>query len=264
MISSPNSTVEAGAAGDAVAKNLTPASDRPKRAFYGRKAGRPLRAGARALLKSLLPDIAIDLPPLGGVLDLGGLFRVAESKKDRPVCLEIGFGAGEHLAWQAAHQSQVGYMGAEVFTQGLARMLRRIQDAGLQNVRLYRGDARDLLAVLPSESLDRVFILFPDPWPKKRHLKRRIVSRETLDSLAHAMQDGAELRLATDHMDYAAWMLERLAAHPDFEWLAREPADWRNRPGDWPPTRYEAKALAQGRQPVYLRYRRRPRPGRAA
>ncbi len=137
-------------------------------------------------------------------------------------------------------------------------MLRRVKDAGLRNVRLYQGDARDLLAALPLESLDRVFILFPDPWPKKRHHKRRIVCRETLDILAGLMRGGAELRLATDHMDYAAWILEHLRIHPGFEWLARGPADWRSRPEDWPPTRYEAKALAQDRPPVYLRYRRRP------
>ncbi len=249
MISSPSSTPE----------ESIPTSDRPKRAFYGRQAGRPLRPTARALLQTLLPKIAVELPT-DMALDLGALFAPASSEPDRPVWLEIGFGAGEHLAWQAEYQPGAVFIGAEVFIQGMARMLRRVKDAGLQNVRLYRGDARDLLAALPQDSLAGAFILFPDPWPKKRHRKRRIVSRETLDALAGAMQDGAELRLATDHMDYAAWMLERMRVHPDFEWLARGPADWRNRPHDWPPTRYEAKALAQGRRSVYLRYRRRPRP----
>ncbi len=252
MISSPSSTVKTPAD--------CPAPDRPKRAFYGRRAGRPLRAGARALLKTLLPEIAIELPPHEELLNLGALFGPVCATQDRPVWLEIGFGAGEHLAWQAERQPRAGLIGAEVFTQGVARMLRRVRDAELQNVRLYRGDARDLLAALPSDILARVFILFPDPWPKKRHRKRRIVGRETLDFLASAMQGGAELRLATDDMDYAAWMLECLRIHPDFEWLARGPADWRSRPDDWPPTRYEAKALAQGRPPVFLRYRRRPRP----
>jgi tRNA (guanine-N7-)-methyltransferase len=247
MTSSPSSTAEAGS------------PDRRRRAFYGRQAGRPLRAGARALLETLLPRIAIELPPPEETLNLGALFGPVDPAQDRPVWLEIGFGAGEHLAWQAERQPGAGLIGAEVFTQGMARMLRRVKDAGLQNVRLYRGDGRDLLAALAPGTLARVFILFPDPWPKKRHRKRRIVDGEILDSLAGAMRDGAELRLATDHIDYAAWMLERLAAHPDFEWLARGPADWRNRPDDWPPTRYEAKALAQGRRPVYLRYRRRPR-----
>ncbi len=243
MISSPGSTAEARS------------PDRPRRAHYGRQAGRPLRAGARALLETLLPEIAVELPP-DAVLDLGALFAPASSAQVCPVWLEIGFGAGEHLAWQAERRPGAKFIGAEVFIQGMARMLRRVKDAGLQNVRLYRGDARDLLAALPPEALAGVFILFPDPWPKKRHRKRRIVSRETLDTLAGAMRDGAELRLATDDMDYAAWILERLLAHPDFERLARGPADWRTRPDDWPPTRYEAKALAQGRRPVYLRYRR--------
>ncbi len=235
------------------------APDRPRRAFYGRQAGRPLRPGARALLETLLPRIAIELPLPGTTLDIGALFGAANAAQERPVWLEIGFGAGEHLAWQAERQRGAGLIGAEIFIQGMARMLRRVEDAGLQNVRLYRGDARDLLAALPLAALSRVFILFPDPWPKKRHHKRRIVGRDTLDCLAGAMRDGAELRLATDDMDYAAWMLACLTAHPAFECLARSPTDWRTRPDDWPPTRYEAKALAQGRRPIYLSFTRRPR-----
>jgi tRNA (guanine-N7-)-methyltransferase len=116
-----------------------------------------------------------------------------------------------------------------------------------------------LVAALPAASLGRVFILFPDPWPKQRHKKRRIVSTETLDALARAMADGAELRLATDDADYLGWMLERATAHPDFVWLARGPSDWRERPADWPATRYEEKARAAGRRPCFLRFRRRQR-----
>ncbi len=227
----------------------------PRRAFYVRRAGRPLRTGARALLRDLLPKLAVELPPPGVLLDPAALFAAPEC----PLWLEIGFGAGEHLAWQAARHGEVGLIGAEVFVQGVARLLSRINQAGLTNVRIYRGDAQDLLAALPPSALSRVFILFPDPWPKKRHHKRRIVRRDILDRLAETMCDGAELRLATDDMDYAAWMLERLGAHPAFEWLARGPGDWRARPEDWPPTRYEAKALEQGRQPVYLAFRRRLR-----
>jgi tRNA (guanine-N7-)-methyltransferase len=120
-----------------------------------------------------------------------------------------------------------------------------------------------LVAALPAASLGRVFILFPDPWPKQRHKKRRIVSTETLDALARAMADGAELRLATDDADYLRWMLERATAHPDFVWLARGPSDWRERPADWPATRYEEKARAAGRRPFFLRFGRRPRAGGA-
>jgi len=207
------------------------------------------------LLDELLPRLEIALPPPGETLDPAALF--APSGSGRPLWLEIGFGAGEHLAWQAESHPEVGLIGAEVFVQGVARLLRRIAEAGLANVRLYRGDAMALVAALPPAALARVFILFPDPWPKTRHHKRRIVQRETIDLLAAAMRPGAELRLATDDADYAAWILERLIAHPAFDWLARGPRDWRQRPADWPQTRYQAKALAQGRQPVYLRFQRR-------
>ena len=195
------------------------------------------------------------MPAAGARLDLAAAF----GRRPDAVWLEIGFGGGEHLAWQAERHPDVGFLGAEMFEQGVARLLRRMRDGGLDNVRLYHGDGRDLFDVLPERSLDRVFILFPDPWPKARHHKRRLVNTETLEVLAQAMKDGADLRLATDDMDYARWMLERLVRHPAFEWLARGPADWRVRPDDWPPTRYETKARAQGRHPVFLRFRRRPR-----
>ncbi len=239
------------------------------RQSYGRRAGRPLRPAARALLREVLPGLAIELPgpnlsEQGQTLDIAGLFGAVpdSTPKDagsRRLWLEIGFGAGEHLAWQAGQNPGVHLIGAEVFVQGMASLLRQIERLGLKNLRLYHGDARDLLDALPPQVLDRVFILFPDPWPKTRHHKRRIVQCETLDRLAALMCDGAELRLATDDPDYRGWILERLTAHPGFEWLARAPADWRERPADWPGTRYEAKAIAQGRRPVYLRYRRRAR-----
>lgn len=236
------------------------------RQSYGRRGGRPLRPGARALLHDVLPRIAVELPGPGQNLDVPGLFRTAPesapaSSGEPPLWLEIGFGAGEHLAWQANRNPDVRLIGAEVFVQGVARLLREVERAGLKNLRVFHGDAHDLLDALPPGALDRVMILFPDPWPKARHHKRRIVRRETLDRLAVLMRGGAELRLATDHPDYRLWILEHLNAHPDFEWLARAPADWRARAADWPATRYEAKALAQGRRPVFLRYRRRARQG---
>jgi len=232
------------------------------RQSFGRRHGRPLRPSARAAIDAVLPRISIDLPPPGTHLDVDAIFGAADAAAPRPpLWLEIGFGAGEHLAWQAAHNPGVRLIGAEVFLQGVARLVRKVDEHGLNNLRIFRGDARELLAALPAGTLDRVFILFPDPWPKTRHHKRRIIQRETLDRLAVLMPAGAELRLATDDPGYRAWMLERLNAHPAFEWLARGPADWRRRPDDWPPTRYEAKALAQGRAPVYLRFRRRLNPG---
>jgi tRNA (guanine-N7-)-methyltransferase len=223
--------------------------------LYGRRRGRPLRPGRRRLLEELLPQIAVALPPTGERLDPDALF----AQRPEALWLEIGFGSGEHLAWQAARHPGVGFLGAEVFVNGVAALLRRIDEHGLENVRVLQGDGRALLDVLPAACLERVFILFPDPWPKARHHKRRLIRRETLSRLATLMADGAELRLATDDPDYQRWILERATTHPAFAWLAEGPADWRARPADWPPTRYEQKAIAQGRQPLFLRFRRRPR-----
>jgi tRNA (guanine-N7-)-methyltransferase len=226
-----------------------------RRAFYGRRQGRRLRAGLKVLLDELLPQVAIPLPRDDGRLDPADLFESPRAG----YALEIGFGGGEHLAWQAERHPEIGFLGAEFFINGVAGLLRRVQDRGLDNVRIYHGDARDLLDALAERSLDGAYILFPDPWPKARHHKRRIVQDETLARLAQVLKDGAELRLATDDMDYLRWMLERLLRNPDFEWLARGPRDWRERPEDWPRTRYESKALGQGRRPLYLRFRRRSR-----
>jgi len=232
----------------------------PRRPFHGRRHGRQLRGGLKALLQDLLPRLSVALPQGGGALDPGGLFPPLATGGRRPVWLEIGFGAGEHLAWQARAQPDVGMLGAEFFVNGIAQFLRRIDDENLDVVRIFQGDARDLLEALPAASIDRAFILFPDPWPKARHHKRRLIQRDTLAHLARILRDGVELRLATDDMPYARWMLERLVRHPDFVWLAEGPDDWRQRPADWPPTRYEAKAKASGQPPVYLRFSRRERP----
>lgn len=228
--------------------------------LHGRRRGRPLRATQRRLVEALLPQLAIELPPEGQTLDPRKLFGRPLSQ----LWLEIGFGAGEHLAWQAARQSEhdgpAGIIGAEVYFNGIAKLLRRLEGtAALARMRIYQGDARALMAALPERSLDRVFILFPDPWPKTRHHKRRLVRRASLERLAALLKDGGELRLATDDRGYLDWMLERLLRQEDFEWMAAGPADWRRRPADWPATRYEEKALAAGRRPVYLRFRRRPR-----
>jgi tRNA (guanine-N7-)-methyltransferase len=146
-----------------------------------------------------------------------------------------------------------------VFENGIAKLVREVERRALRNVRIFADDARTLVAALSPASVALVFVLFPDPWPKERHKKRRIVSTAFLDDLARAMVDGAELRLATDDMDYARAMLERATDHPAFRWLAAGPRDWRERTGNWPPTRYEQKALARGRAPIYLRFARRAR-----
>jgi tRNA (guanine-N7-)-methyltransferase len=208
-------------------------------------------------METLLPRLRVALPDAAapGAVDPRALFGPAIDE----VWLEIGFGAGEHVAAQAAAHPRVGVIGCEVFENGVAKLLAELDRKALGNVRILMDDARELLASLPAQSLGRAFILFPDPWPKERHKKRRIVSPETLDRLAFALVDGAELRLATDIVDYARSMLERATLHPDFEWLARRPSDWRERPADWPPTRYEQKAIAAGRPPLFLRLRRRKR-----
>jgi tRNA (guanine-N7-)-methyltransferase len=225
------------------------------RAFYGRRHGRRLRPGLKALFEELLPRLSIGLPEPGGRLDPAALF----DPPPEGIGLEIGFGAGEHLAWQAERHPESGFLGAECFVNGVAGLLREVRERRLDNVRIFQGDGRDLLDALPEGALDCVYILFPDPWPKARHHKRRLVQDETLERLAEVMKDGVELRLATDDMGYLRWMIARLVRNPNFEWLARGCRDWRERPADWPPTRYELKALGQGRRPVYLRFRRRPR-----
>ncbi len=173
-----------------------------------------------------------------------------------PIWLEIGFGSGEHLAWQAERNPATAMVGCEVYRNGIAALLGRIERGGLANIRIWPDDARDLLDRLPAASVARVFLLFPDPWPKARHAGRRFVGPANLASLARAMTPGAELRVATDDPTYLAWILEYLPAHPAFRWLNEAPEAWRRRPADWPATRYEQKALRAGRQPAYLRFGR--------
>jgi len=223
--------------------------------YYGRRRGRRLRARREELVDALLPTLEISLPADDGTLDPPALFTPPASE----VWLEIGFGNGEHLVWQAQQHPDIGFIGAEPFLNGIARLLSYIADSKVENVRVIPDDVRPFLSRLPVASLGRVFILFPDPWPKVRHHKRRLINDETLDRLAEIMTDGAELRLATDDADYMAWILRLGLAHPDFEWLARRPDDWRLRSTDWPATRYEQKNRSGGKGPVFLRFRRRVR-----
>ncbi|HEY7610185.1 MAG TPA: tRNA (guanine(46)-N(7))-methyltransferase TrmB [Alphaproteobacteria bacterium] len=221
---------------------------------YGRRLGRKLRPGRAALLETLLPKIQIPLEP-GKPLDPWSLF----ARRPARLWLEIGFGAGEHAAWQAERHPDTGILAAEIFVNGVASLLRHMAERGLANIRVHPEDARPLLAALPEACLDRVFLLHPDPWPKARHAERRFVNAANLDALARAMADGAELRIASDHPVYKVWTLEQMGKRRDFEWLARRASDWRVRPEDWPETRYEHKAKGEGRTSLYLRYRRRPR-----
>jgi tRNA (guanine-N7-)-methyltransferase len=278
-----------------------------KRKLYGRRKGPKLSAHQQQLLDRLLPQLQVKLragadpnayfspPPCGEVDPRSG--SGGEPLQD--IWLEIGFGGGEHLFWQAQHHPKVGIIGAEPFVNGVVKLLSKVvsqgppsvslalrsssppppqagedmpslaypppftgevdssersddESGGGNNIRIHTGDAREVIESLPDASLGRVFILFPDPWPKTRHHKRRFVQMEMLDELSRVMKPGAELRFASDDAGYVEWTLERVLAHPSFEWTATRAADWKSRPSDWPPTRYEVKALHG--PPVYLRF----------
>ena len=218
------------------------------RRLYGRSKGRPLRAGQSALVEALLPALSV---PDDGPLDSTGLFG-----DQRPLHLEIGFGGGEHLAYRADLLPDHGFIGAEPFLNGVVGALGHIRDQRLTNVRLHMGDALDILERLPDASLRFVYLLHPDPWPKARHAKRRMVNHGPLDLIAARMEKGGEFRLGTDDPTYCRWAMTIMNQRRDFEWLAETPADFLKRPGGWPETRYEAKARREGREVWYFRYRR--------
>jgi tRNA (guanine-N7-)-methyltransferase len=223
---------------------------RPLRS-YGRRKGKPLSARKERLIEDLLPLLRLELgePAPGHLQDL---FPVPV----REVWLEIGFGSGEHLLFQAEHNKDIGFIGCEPFVNGLASLLGAIETQALANIRVHDGDAREALPWLPDRSIARGFILFPDPWPKKRQLKRRLISPATVGELARVLAPGAELRFASDSGDYAAQALLLMRQSGEFAWPAEQARDWQERPADWPETRYERKALSEGRKPVYLSFRR--------
>lgn len=218
-------------------------------AFFGRRKGKRLRAGQEDVLRTLLPRLQV---PFHG-LDPLALFPPRPSA----VFLEIGFGGGEHLAARARAHPEIGFIGCEPFVNGMAKLLRVVADEGLDNIRLCDRDAAELLAALPCASIDQVCLLYPDPWPKRRQRKRRFVSDQTAAVFARVLKPGGEFRFATDIDDYAGWTLACLGRSPEFRWTAERAADWREPWPDWPGTRYEAKALAEGRKPAYLTFERR-------
>jgi len=229
-------------------------SGAPWRNFYGRRHGKTLRPSQQRLLAEELPrrlpgPVGREDNPARRPLDLATLFG------DRPVWLEIGFGGGEHLARQAARRPDVRFLGCEPFVNGVAMLLSRLKGEGLPNVAIHPGDARDLLEVLPPASIGRAFLLYPDPWPKKKHHRRRFVTPEHLAPLARVLAPGAQLRIATDIPDYVRQTLEQVPRQ-GFGWMAERPCDWRAPWDDWQPTRYEIKALREGRRPHYLTFRR--------
>ena len=216
------------------------------RRLYGRRQGHALRAGQAALVEELLPRLSL---PEDGPLDARRLFG-----DDRPLQFEIGFGAGEHLAAQAAAAPETGFIGCEPFLNGVVGALGHVRDGALGNVRLHMGDALQALERLPDAALERVYLLHPDPWPKARHAKRRMMNHGPLDLIAAKLKPGAEFRLGTDDPTYCRWSMMVMDRRRDFAWQAAHPRDFLTRPADWPETRYERKARRQGHEVWYFRY----------
>jgi tRNA (guanine-N7-)-methyltransferase len=217
--------------------------------LHGRIRGKTLRAHQARLVAELLPRLQVDM----------ALFAAGEplfAFRPREVWLEIGFGGGEHLVARAGENPDVGFIGCEPFVNGVAKLLAAVDAQGLANVRIRAGDARALIEAAPAGSLSRIFILYPDPWPKRRQHKRRLIDEETIAELARVARPGAELRFATDIDDYAGWTLRRFLASTEFRWEARRADDWRIPWKGWAPTRYEAKARAAGRSSAYLTFLR--------
>lgn len=218
--------------------------------FFGRRRGKALRAGRAATMAEALPRLAVDPETLPA--DLRTLFAVPV----RAVRLEIGFGGAEHLIHRAGENSDVGYVGVEPFVDGLAKGVSEIERLGFGNVRVFGDDATLLLDRLPDASIAGVDLLYPDPWPKTRHWKRRFVSDRNLARLARVTRSGAEFRFASDIDSYVAWTLAHVARSENFDWTAERADDWRKPFPGWPGTRYEAKAIREGRRGTYLTFRR--------
>jgi tRNA (guanine-N7-)-methyltransferase len=225
------------------------AADPARRALYGRSRGKKLRAYHARLIEERLPELEIEQRPIG---DCRALFPFAPNE----VWLEIGFGGAEHLLAQARARRDVGFIACEPFINGVAKALAGIEEDRLDNVRLRAGDAGALIERLPDGSLSRIFILYPDPWPKRRQNKRRLISEPMVRELARVTRSGACVRFATDIDDYAGWTLQRFLGSADFLWLASEADDWRRPWADWRATRYETKAAREQRRSVYLTFQR--------
>ncbi|WP_084327382.1 tRNA (guanine(46)-N(7))-methyltransferase TrmB [Salinarimonas rosea] len=238
---------------DADAPDIADASGSAS-AFFGRRKGKRLRPGQEARLGTLLPERLLPDPRAHpeAFADPAALFPHAPER----IVLEIGFGGGEHLAHRAREDRAAGFIGVEPFVNGMAKMLAAIDEDDLANVRLFDQDAALLLPALPDASLDAVYLLYPDPWPKRRTRKRRFVSPRTLAEIARLLKPGGIFRFASDIDDYVGWTLVRAAAEPRLAWTARRADDWRTPYPGWPGTRYEAKAIREGRVPSYLTFER--------
>lgn len=225
---------------------------RTAEAFFGRRHGKTIRPMQAVALADVLPRLRVD-PGVPAPADLRELFPVPV----RSVVLEIGFGGGEHLHHASGTEPDTGFIGVEPFVNGMASLLRMLEREPRDNIRLYDDDATALLDWLPAGSLDRIDLFYPDPWPKKKHWKRRFVNRANLDRFARALKPGGLFRFASDIEHYVNWTLLQTTRHGDFVWQASTPDDWRKPYEGWPGTRYEAKALREGRTPAYLRFVRR-------
>lgn len=216
--------------------------ERIRKRVYGRRLGRPLRQERMDALEKALPKFEITPD------------TIKDIQHDGPIWLEIGFGNGEHLIWQAKNNPDTLLIGCEPFLNGVSMLLKDAEQEELENIRVWADDAREILEKMPDNSVERLFVLHPDPWPKKRHHKRRFIQTETLNQFSRILKKGAILRMASDHPGVAEWMLEKAVNHPDFDWNAQSCEDWRNRPADWPQTRYEIKGLEAGRKPYCMEF----------
>lgn len=229
---------------------MTHDPDHDERAFFGRRKGKALRDGQSHLIEHVLPRLRL---PEGEIADLGGLFP----QPVEAIRLEIGFGGGEHLLMRMRESPQIGFIGVEPFINGMAKLLAVAEREGLTNIRVWDGDAALMLPRLPVGGLDAIDLLYPDPWPKRRQRKRRFVSERTLELLARTLRPGGRFRFASDIDDYVGWTLARLLASPDFDWADERADDWRRPYAGWLRTRYEAKAVREGRASSYLTALRR-------
>jgi tRNA (guanine-N7-)-methyltransferase len=221
------------------------------RAFFGRRKGHKLRIHQADLIDNLLPHLALDISTPAPD-DIGDIF---ESKR-RGIRLEIGFGGGEHLIAEALAFPDIGFIGCEPYVNGMAKILTQIEANNIGNIRLYAGDAAELLAWAPPASLDRIDLIHPDPWPKRRHWKRRFVQDATVKAMARVIKPDGEFRFVSDIDDYCAWTLARLLRSPEFFWTAERASDWREPWPGYTMTRYGRKAEREGRVAAYLRFRR--------
>jgi tRNA (guanine-N7-)-methyltransferase len=229
----------------------TPHGDRYNGSFFGRRKGHKLRSHQAGLVETLLPRLALDIAaPCIGLSDYFG-------SPVQDVRLEIGFGGGEHLIAEARTHPQTGFIGCEPYVNGMAKILTQIEAQQISNVRLFAGDATELLAWLPTSSLARIDLIHPDPWPKKRHWKRRFVQDATVGSMARLLKPGGEFRFISDIDSYCAWTLVHLQHAKDFEWAAERADDWRLPWAGHTMTRYGRKADREGRKAAYLIFRRR-------